>query len=259
MHSKIYFGRVFHRRFSPKRHHFLNKIFMLYIDLDELPSLFKRFWFWSNDKNNLACFLRKDYIGTTKGDIKSAVYSAVEREQQVRPNGPVRMLTHLRYFGHCFNPVTFYYCFDEAGEKVDFIVAEINNTPWNQRFSYVLDNRQNQSNVVESHFDKAFHVSPFLPMDMQYSWRFSPPTKKLSVLMKNFKNEEKIFDVCLVLKARTINSRNLAQALIQHPLISWKVTWGIYWQALRLWLKRTPFFSNPHITEEQKLPVNQDN
>jgi len=223
---------------------------MLYLDLDELPWLFRRFWFWSKDKVNIACFLSKDYIGGSDGDIKSEVYNAVEKEHHVRPNGPVRMLTHLRYFGHCFNPVTIYYCFDRNGEKVTFIVAEIDNTPWGQRFRYVLDNRQNETELVESRFDKAFHVSPFLPMDMQYYWRFSSPEENLSVVMQNFKDQQKVFDACLVLKARPINSLNLAQALIQHPLMSWKVTLGIYWQALRLWLKRIPFFSNPHTAEE---------
>ncbi|MFT5451167.1 MAG: DUF1365 family protein [Enterobacterales bacterium] len=250
MHSKIYFGRIQHKRFLPKLHQFNYKLFMLYIDLDELPSLFKRFWFWSKDKKNIACFLSKDYIGGTEVGIKSAVYDAVEKKYHVRPQGPVRMLTHLRYFGHCFNPVTFYYCFDEKSEKVNFIVAEIENTPWGQRFSYVLDNRQNKTSLVQSSFDKEFHVSPFLPMDMQCHWRFSSPEKKLSVMMQNFKEQEKVFHACLVLKAHTINSRNLAKALVLHPLMSWKVSLGIYWQALRLWLKRIPFISNPHLTEQ---------
>jgi hypothetical protein len=77
-------------------------------------------------------------------------------------------------------------------------------------------------------------------------------------MMQNFKNDERIFDACLILKARPINSGNLARALIQHPLLSWKVTLGIYWQALRLFLKRIPFFSNPHPTDEKKVTVNHD-
>ena len=232
---------------------------MLYLDLDELPTIFERFWFWSKEKKNIASFFAKDYFSDSKGCIASAIRCEVEKQCQVKPKGCIRMLTHLRYFGHCFNPVTFYYCFDKSGTKVDFIVAEINNTPWNQRYRYVLDNRKNKTSQVDTAFSKLFHVSPFLPLDMNYRWRFSAPEEKLSVFMQNFKDNEKVFDATLVLNAEPITSTSLAKALIKFPLMTWQVSFGIYWQALRLWLKKIPFYSNPHPSDESKLTPHREN
>jgi len=256
MNSKIYFGRVQHRRFQPKSHEFSYGMFMLYLDLDELPTIFDRFWLWSKDKANLASFRTSDYFCDENGSIKQAVIREVESQCGYTPKGPIRMLTHMRYFGYCFNPVSFYYCFDEQGEHLDFVVAEINNTPWDQRYRYVLDNRKSETNnaqAVTADFEKLFHVSPFLPMDMQYSWRFNQPGEKLSVFMKNTQQGNKFFDATLLLEAREINSASLAKALIQFPLMTWKVAFGIYWQALRLWLKKVPFYDNPHSQDDKKL------
>ncbi|MCW8999212.1 MAG: DUF1365 domain-containing protein, partial [Kangiellaceae bacterium] len=184
MKSKIYFGHIQHRRFKPKPHSFKYRICMFYIDLDELPNLFEHYWMWSLDKNNLAGFRSKDYLHQN-GSVKAGVKSAIEQKFGVLHQGPIRMLTHLRYFGHCFNPVTFYYCFNEQGTQVDFLLAQINNTPWDERFTYIFDNRQgelenNGSNSIRMNFAKEFHVSPFLPMNMQCDWRFLIPNDNLT-------------------------------------------------------------------------------
>ena len=260
MFSKIYFGKVLHRRFKPHQHEFSYKMFMLYIDLDELPSLFSRFWFWSNNKLNIASFKNKNYLSSEQGDIKSAVQAEVKRRFDIVPQGPIRILTHLSYFGYCFNPVSFYYCFSKQGQSVDFIVAQINNTPWDQRFCYVLDNRKNNltedassNKTIESIFDKEFHVSPFLPMDMQYQWRLTQPADKLAITMINNKHQEKHFDVCLSLRAKPINSFNLTKALVTFPFMTLKVVLAIYWQSLKLWLKKTPFYDHPEINVPKKI------
>jgi DUF1365 family protein len=157
------------------------------------------------------------------------------------------MLTHLRYFGYCMNPVTFYYCFDDAGEAVRYIVAEINNTPWDERHAYVLDAARAEREGRDScwRFGKAFHVSPFLPMDMDYEWRFDDPSRSLKVHMQNLKAGERVFDATLELEREDMTGAALARALLSYPFMTLKVAALIYWQALRLWAKRTPFFTHP--------------
>ncbi|MGX5203320.1 DUF1365 domain-containing protein [Aliikangiella sp. IMCC44632] len=251
MKSKIYFGEISHRRFKPKLHAFRYSMFMMYIDLDEMPTLFDRFLFWSFNRPNIAALHTKNYLSNEQGNIKQAVKQMVESKISQQPQGPIRMLTHLSYFGGCFNPVTFYYCFNKTDTKVDFVVAQINNTPWDERHCYVLtcnDSKSANAVIVNSTFDKSFHVSPFFPMDMQYQWRFTHPKEKLAIVMKNFAHGEHVFDACLKLNQKEINSRNLAKALIRFPLMGFKVVAAIYWQALRLWLKRIPFYSHQQNT-----------
>jgi uncharacterized protein len=247
MNSCLYNGWVRHRRAGPTGHEFRYRIFMTYIDLKELPDLFSRFWLWSAERPALARFRRKDYFGAADKPLDAAIRDLVAKETGTRPTGPIRLLTHLRYFGYCFNPVSFYYCFDERDTHVETIVAEVTNTPWGERHAYVLpaDSGTDQNGKLRFRFDKRFHVSPFLPMDMQYDWRFSPPHDRLLVHMENFRAGEKAFDATLVLERQEITGGALARTLLAFPFITAKVSLAIYWQALRLWLKKAPFHTHP--------------
>ncbi len=254
--SKIFIGNIKHRRLKPKPHQLNYKLFMMYIDLDELPYLFDGFWLWSKDKFNIACFRTSDYLHNKNGNIKDTVIDEIDRRYQTKVTGPIRMLTHLRYFGHCFNPVTFYYCFDSLGENIDFILAQVNNTPWDERHIYTIDNRNKKlqkqnSRFINDNFDKEFHVSPFLPPDMQCHWRFSTVEHNLSVFIQNHIKGKKVFDASLYLTAKKINSKNLNLALLKFPMMTIKVVWGIYWNALKLWVKGTPFYSHPKDTTQK--------
>ena len=255
MNSCLYVGRVRHRRFTPRSHQFSYKLFLMYLDLSELPSVFDRFWLWSVGRKNLATFRREHHLGDKKLALDISVRNHIEDETGRRPQGPIRLLTHLSYFGFSFNPVSFYYCFDINDEKLEFIVAEVNNTPWGEQYCYILDSKDNRSNnKVQRYFEnKRFHVSPFMPMDMQYDWRFSSPDDSLSVHMANYQHDKKVFDATLNLKKRAITSRNLATTLIQFPMITMKVVFAIYYQALLIWLKKIPFVNHPKVEAPESV------
>jgi len=249
MKSCIYVGQVRHRRFLPKPREFRYSLFMLYLDLTELNRVFQGRLFWSTSKRSLAWFKREDHFGNTNRSLEEEVRHLVTCHTGEKPSGPIRVLTHLRFFGYCFNPVSIYYCFDEAGENVKTIVAEVSNTPWGERYCYVLSEKMNIGNTTNKRYElsKQFHVSPFIDMDQMYDWRFNQPHKNLSIHMENInsRDNDKIFDATLNLQRKEITSRNLAITLLRFPFMTGKVIFLIYFQALILWLKRFPFFDHP--------------
>jgi uncharacterized protein len=171
----------------------------------------------------------------------------VERSTGHRPAGPVRVLTTLRTLGLCFNPVSFYYCFAPGGEELEAVVAEVTNTPWKERHAYVLpmDAAMRREHSWEWDFAKTFHVSPFVGMERQYAWRFTEAGERLRVQMLVLRQGERELEAGLDLQRRPISGASLARVLWRFPLMTTQVITAIHWQALQLWLKRTPVHDHP--------------
>lgn len=244
--SCIYEGVVRHRRFSPVAHDFRYDLFMMYLDLDEVPDVFDGHALWSARGPAPAWFRRADYMGDSDVELSESVRRKAEALTGVRPTGPIRLLTHLRYFGYVMNPVSFYYCFHPDTEQVETILAEITNTPWGERHTYALtkDGRGRATDRTHS-LDKAFHISPFMGMEQKYEWRFGLPGRRLHVHMESLEESEKRFDATLSMERTEISGRSLRSALFRHPWMTARVATGIYWQALRLRLKGAPYHEHP--------------
>ncbi|MCW8956121.1 MAG: DUF1365 domain-containing protein [Gammaproteobacteria bacterium] len=247
MNSKIYVGQVSHKRFQPHEHVFNYRMFMMYLDLDELPLLFDKFLFWSARGFNLAYFNRNRHLGNPDQPLKQSVIDLVYKQQSIQLTGPIRLLTNLSYFGYGFNPVSFYYCYDSKGETVKVVVVEVNNTPWGEQFCYVLpvDRSLADGNKYIHHLSKQFHVSPFNPMQQKYEWHISDPGDRLLVYMQNFSDEQKVFQASLSLHRQNITRRTLAKVLMAFPFMTGKIILAIYYEAFRLWLKYTPVYDHP--------------
>lgn len=252
MKSAIYTGLVRHRRYSPVPHSFTYRLFMMYLDLDELPMLFKDRWLWSGDRGNVAWFKRGDHVGDPATPLDQSIRQLVEARTGKRPTGPIRLLTHLRYFGYVFNPVSFYFCYDQRDRQVETIVAEITNTPWGERHCYVLGPEDNRVRGSRKRYqlEKVFHVSPFIDMDVLYDWRFSEPTSQLAIHMINLRAGQPFFDATMVLRRKEISGTALARVLVEYPLMTVKVIGAIHWQALKLWIKGVPFHAHPDKRKE---------
>jgi uncharacterized protein len=240
--SALYEGSVRHRRVAVRRREFRYRIHMAYVDLDELPRLLGGRL--ASPRPGLVRFRRADYLGDPREDLAAAVRDRVASLTGSRPEGPVRLLTNLRTFGHCFNPVSFYYCFDPASEHVEAVLAEVTNTPWGERHAYALS-QTNGGRVLTGRSEKLLHVSPFMGMDHEYEWRVSVPGERLSVHIESQRAGERAFDATLNLERRELTRRSLASATARHPMNTLHVLARIYGQALRLKLRGVPVHPHP--------------
>lgn len=246
--SALYVGHVRHQRLATRTHQFRYRLFQVYLDLAELDTVFSRSWLWSTTRPALAWFRREDHLGPADEPLETSVRNLVEHETGRRPAGPIRLLTHLRYFGYVMNPVSFYFCFDQAERNVEAIVAEVNNTPWGERHCYVLGpHNSSVDDGASMRFEhaKAFHVSPFMSMNMRYRWRVTSPGERLAVQIACWRDDELLFTADLDLKRQTITPGRLRTILLAYPLMTAKVFAAIYFEALRLWWKRVPYVPHP--------------
>jgi DUF1365 family protein len=257
--SCLYDGWVRHRRFMGVEHELRTHFFTAYLDLDELPELFDHSHLWSARGRAIAAFRREDHFGDPARPLAEEVRKLVEARSGATPAGPIRLLTNLRYFGHCFNPVSFYYCFAPDGERVEAVVAEVTNTPWGERHAYVLEPAADRpaGAVLRGRFAKEFHVSPFMGMDHTYSWAMTEPGEQLVVHIESaFTGATEdpqaedaagrlAFDATLSLRRRELSPATMLRLLARHPMITLRSQRQIYTHGLRLKLKGARYFPNP--------------
>lgn len=247
MESCIYEGQVSHSRRKPVLHRFRYRVFMMYLDLAELDTVFEKRWFWSTRRAAIARFDRRNHSGSEGQALDESVRELVQQETGSRPSGPIRLLTNLSYFGYCFNPVSYYYCFEDDGLQLNCVVAEVTNTPWGERDTYVLPVARSKQRGSAYSFREAkkMHVSPFMPMEMEYEFKFVPPGDRLNVLMANILDNNRVFDASMNFRRSDINGRALARVLSKFPFMTLKVVFAIHWEALKLWIKRCPVYIHP--------------
>lgn len=261
--SAIYEGWVRHRRFEPLEHEFRYRLFLAYLDLDELPQVLDPYPLWSARRPAPARFHRADFIGDPARPLAECARDAVETETGERPDGPVRLLANLRNLGHVFNPVSFYYCFDASGERVEAVVADVNNIPWGEGHPYVLARGSREGTVLRDELDKQLHVSPLMGMDQRYAFAASEPGAELLVHIESRQAQVqrvvplagpqnvapapagKVFDATLSLRRRELSQGLMASLPVRYPAMSLQVIAKIYAQALRLRLKGARYFPHP--------------
>lgn len=245
--SAVYEGWVRHRRFEPVAHSFRYRLFLMYLDLEELPGVLDPYPLFSARHAAPAHFCRDDFMGDSDHPLAECARDAVEAQTGNRPAGPVRLLANLRYLGHVFNPVSFYYCFDAGGERVEAIVADVNNIPWGERHPYVLARGSRRGAVLSDELDKDLHVSPLMGMDQTYAFRAGEPGERLSVHIESRPTGEqgKAFDATLSLRRHELSRARLAGMMARYPAMSLQTVAKIYSQSLRLKLKGARYFPHP--------------
>lgn len=246
--SAVYEGWVRHRRFEPVEHSFRYRFFLMYLDLTELPEALDPYPLYSARRAAPARFRREDFMGDPERPLDDCARDVVESQTGERLAGPVRLLTGLRYLGHSFNPVSFYYCFDQAGERVEAVVADVENIPWGERQAYVLARGKTEGRILRDELDKTLHVSPLMGMDQTYAFRASEPGDRLAVHIESRPRAGELgksFDATLSLRRRELSRPLMSRLLARYPAMSLQVVAKIYAQSLRLKLKGARYFPHP--------------
>jgi DUF1365 family protein len=252
--SCLYEGSVRHRRHGTPSDELHQRLFMVYLDLDELPQCLDGRLLWSARRPALAWFRRADYLGDAGTPLAQSVRELVAERTGETPEGPIRLLTHLRCFGHCFNPVSFYYCYDREDEHVRAVVAHVTNTPWGERHAYVMPVERaaehGSARLLRGRFAKALHVSPLMGMQHTYDWRLTEPDERLAVHIASQREGghgmETVFDATLALERRELSGHQLSRALARYPFLTMRILARIYGHALRLRLRGATYFPHPH-------------
>ncbi|RUO73081.1 DUF1365 domain-containing protein [Idiomarina ramblicola] len=238
MKSGIYWGDVFHVRYRPKHHAFNYRFQQWCIDLSELEQCHSLSRWLSCKRFAPLWFRRKDYLKDEPGTLQQAALAKMSSLAGKALSGNVLFVGNLRTFGIFFSPVNFYFLRQNDGEYT-YMLAEVSNTPWLQRHYYLVNLSEESPETT-----KQFHVSPFNPMNMTYHWEVAPPTDSLKIILSAHQ-EQKDFVAGMKLNRQPLNRSGIYRVLRTTPFMALRIIGGIYWQALKLFIKRVPFYGNP--------------
>ncbi len=237
MKSALYECRVMHRRLRPKRHEFVYRIFLFWLDLDELDEVERRVRFFSVNRANLYSFRDADHFSLGLRTARDNAIEFLRRQGDAREPAAVRVLTLPRVFGYTFNPISVFFFYDAGGEAYTSLV-EVENTFYERKPFVVpaVDGGGFHRRVA-----KHFYVSPFSEHDLDFDFRFDPPDERLCILIDDYRGGEAELVSALTGVRAPLTTRSLAAFTLKYPLITTKIIAAIHWQAFLLWLKRVPF------------------
>jgi DUF1365 family protein len=245
MEPALYVGRLRHRRFSPKEHSFDYPVFLSLLDVDEIPRLMRRSPLSSYERWNVTSYFERDHFGDPAKSLRERIAEDASKNGVQLPDGKIFLLTHLRYFGYVFNPVSFFYFYDARGHLCQ-MMAEVNNT-FGESHNYWLTPANERKAAAARRYtsEKRMHVSPFMGMDLEYDWIFTEPGERLVAHMNTLQDGKPFFDATLQLQRREWTRAELHRVLASYPLMTARVMGAIHWQAVKLWIKRVPVFAHP--------------
>ena len=256
---RLFKGFVTHTRTSPTLHRFKYSFFQIWLDVENTTLVDNISRLWSSKKTNLVRFNRKNYLPNNENEtltLHQSICKKIQQQTGKEFQGKAYLLASLSYWGYCYNPVSFYICYNH-NDELEFILSEIHNTPWGERFTYVHDivsnvnkassqDENKASDKLQFKFDKQFHVSPFMPMDLKYDWQFQIGKKKILISMNLHQQKKTIFNTTLNLQGEELTQTKANQLPFYYPFMCFKVLFAIYWNALRLWAKGITFFGHPN-------------
>lgn len=250
MNSCLYECKVMHHRLKPISNRFVYTIFMFYLDLDEVDNAAASSRLMSRNRFNVFNFRDDDHAKLSGSNVKENIVTFL-RSKGIRDKiGKIFLLTHLRTFGHVFNPVSFYFCFDEMGEPL-CAVPEVGNT-FNEQKLFKLGRETFERGSFRSKAEKYFYVSPFIDLDTTFDFDLRIPGQSLHIRIDDYKDGERFFLSSLTGERKPLTDLNLLKYILRIPFVTLKVLGLIHLQAALLYAKKLPYHKKSEYPELQK-------
>ena len=234
-----------HRRLRPRVHKLRYRMFSLLLDLDEIDALAGRLRLFSRRKFNVFGFTDADHLDGSATPLKAQIAARMAKAAIDWDHGPVRVLTMPRVLGFAFNPVSVWFVHHRSG-ALAAVLYEVRNT-FGERHEYLLPVAPADAGkpAVRQSTTKAFHVSPFMAMDMRYDFRVSPPGERVAIGITGSDATGPLIVAVHTAGRRALTDAALARVFVTHPLLTVKVVVGILWEAAKLWIKHVPVHRHP--------------